>query len=262
MKKLVAWLIVVVVLGAFAYYVANRTQKPSPPAVAKDFGVAATTPPPAVSAPPHLAEPSAPAHSVTSLPTLDDSDAGVADELSHLFGKKNLLDYFASDKIIRRFVATIDNLPRKQAPRSMMPVKPVAGSFMVEKSGQSLAIDPANAQRYAGYVDLVQAVSVPALVDLYVRLYPLCQQAYRELGFPAGQFNDRLIEVLDDLMAAPDLPPPVALVQPKVLYQYADPEIEARSAGQKIMIRLGTANEVRVKNALRVIRKEILLRVH
>jgi hypothetical protein len=44
-------------------------------------------------------------------------------------------------------------------------------------------------------------------------------------------FNDRLIEIMDHLLAAPEIEGPIELVQPKVLYRFADPELEKRSWG-------------------------------
>jgi len=87
-----------------------------------------------------------------------------------------------------------------------------------------------------------------------VRFYPLFQQAYRELGYPDGYFNDRLVVVIDHLLATPDVPQPVALRQPNVMYEYADPALESRSAGQKLLIRSGPANETAIKAKLREIR--------
>ena len=92
------------------------------------------------------------------------------------------------------------------------------------------------------------------LVQTYVRLYPLFQKSYEELGYPKGYFNDRLVEVIDHLLATPDVPAPIALVQPKVLYEFADPALESRSAGQKMLMRMGPVNESRVKAKLRDIR--------
>jgi hypothetical protein len=43
-------------------------------------------------------------------------------------------------------------------------------------------------------------------------------------------------------------------VQPGVQYQYADPKIEALSAGQKALIRMGSANAAAVKEKLRALR--------
>jgi hypothetical protein len=141
-----------------------------------------------------------------------------------------------------------------------MPVKPVGGPFLVERSSTGMTIDPANARRYARYLEIMAAVDVRRLVDLYVGLYPVFQQAYRELGYPHGYFNDRLVDTLDDLLATPDVAPPVAVTQPKVLYEFADPALEKRSAGQKIMLRLGADNMARAKRLLSAFRSELLRR--
>jgi len=92
---------------------------------------------------------------------------------------------------------------------------------------------------------------------VYAGLYPLFQEAYHQLGYPSGYFNDRLVETLDDLLAAPEIHGPVKLVRPRILYQYADPDLEARSAGQKLMMRLGLDNELAVKARLAQIRAQL-----
>ena len=103
----------------------------------------------------------------------------------------------------------------------------------------------------------MEAVEAKRLASAYLRLYPLFQKAYEELGYPNAYFNDRLVQAIDDMLAAPEVSAP-ELVQPKVLWQFADPALEDRSAGQKIMIRMGPANAARVKDKLRAIRKEIV----
>ena len=105
---------------------------------------------------------------------------------------------------------------------------------------------------------VLASVDARALVSTYVRAYPLFQKAYRELGYPKGNFNDRLVEAIDDMLAAPEIAAPVALIRPKVLYEFADPDLETRSAGQKVLIRMGAANAAQVKAKLREIRKELL----
>lgn len=78
-----------------------------------------------------------------------------------------------------------------------------------------------------------------------------------DLGYPKAYFNDRLIEVIDHLLAAPEVPAQTKLVQPKVFYQFADPDLETRSAGQKILMRIGNENAARIKAKLREIRSEL-----
>jgi hypothetical protein len=102
----------------------------------------------------------------------------------------------------------------------------------------------------------MEAVEAKRLVAAYAHFYPLFQVAYQELGYPNRYFNDRLVEAIDDLLAAPEVAAP-QLVQPKVLYQFADAELEARSAGQKILMRMGPQNAARVKAKMRSIRTEL-----
>ena len=71
------------------------------------------------------------------------------------------------------------------------------------------------------------------LVAAYVHFYPIFQEEYRALGYPYGAFNDRVIDAIDDLIVAPEVAGPVRLVQPRVLYEFADPELEALSARQE-----------------------------
>ncbi|HEY2629705.1 MAG TPA: DUF3014 domain-containing protein, partial [Usitatibacter sp.] len=136
------------------------------------------------------------------------------------------------------------------------PVRAVTGTF--KTTVQDDAIAPANDARYAPYVDALDATDPATVVATYLRMYPLFQQAYVDLGFPDGYFNDRLIQVIDHLLDAPDLKAPVKLVSPRVLYLYADPDLESRSSGQKILMRMGAANEARVKAKLRAYRKELV----
>jgi hypothetical protein len=191
------------------------------------------------------------------LPALMVSDATMQNTLSDLFGAASLGKVFYEDAIIHRFVTTIDNLPRKTVPSRNLPVKPIAGPLLTSTKDDTVSISAENASRYTPYVRMAETIDAKGLVSAYIHFYPLIQQDYRDLGYPKGYFNDRLIEAIDDLLAAPDVRDPPQLVQPKVLYQYADPDLEARSAGQKIMIRMGGENAAKVKTKLREIRTEL-----
>jgi hypothetical protein len=100
----------------------------------------------------------------------------------------------------------------------------------------------------------VQNTDTTQLTTFYFRYYPLFQQAYEDLGYPNAYFNDRVVEVIDHLLATPDVKGPITLVQPKVFYEFADQKLENRSAGQKLMIRIGPQNAAALKKKLRDIR--------
>ena len=192
------------------------------------------------------------------LPALGDSDGAAQEAIAGLAGAKSFMDLFYPGGIIRRVVATVDNLPREKLALRLMPVKPVAGKFVTAGEGESLAIGPDNSARYAPYVKLVEAADAKKLVAAYVRFYPLFQQAYKDLGYPKAYFNDRLVTVIDHLLVAPEVPGVLKLTQPKVAYQFADPKLESLSAGQKIIVRMGGENAARMKAKLREIRAELV----
>ena len=125
-----------------------------------------------------------------------------------------------------------------------------------EKGGAVLG--PENYRRYAPFVGFASAVDTDRLVGAYVRFYPLFQEAYETMGYPEGYFNDRLVEVIDHLLVAPEIEGPVRLVQPRVRYQFADPELESLSAGHKILVRMGPENARRLKGKLGEVREALL----
>ncbi|HUN93498.1 MAG TPA: DUF3014 domain-containing protein [Burkholderiaceae bacterium] len=259
-KPAVWWVLIIAAAGGLGgwYYWLQRQPAPAPVAVAPPAPPAA----PAAEAPPPAAAPAeAPIQhpievppAAAALPGLDQSDAAIAEALGGVFGAHALHGFLKPDQVIHRIVATLDNLPRARAVVDTWPVRPVGGRFVVAQNGDATYVGAENAARYATYAKIASTLDTGKLVAAYIRFYPLFQQAYRDLGYPHGYFNDRLVEVLDDLLAAPDVVPPVALVAPHAMFEYADPQLEARSAGQKIMMRIGGANEAMVKQKLREIR--------
>lgn len=190
------------------------------------------------------------------LPALAESDPELQESLSSVFGKA--LDPFLVPKnIIRHTVVTIDNLPRKKTAVQMWPVKPLGGELIASEEGEQYTLSADNFARYDRMVKIVQNVDTARLVALYKQFYPLFQEAYVAQGYPDGYFNDRLVEVIDHLLATPDVSGPILLERPSVTYRFVDPELENRSAGQKLLIRMGSANAAIVKDKLRELRQAI-----
>jgi len=189
---------------------------------------------------------------LVELPPLSDSDGYFAIELEALFSTE-LSRLLVDSNRIERFVATVDNLPRDSIGDRARPLLPVAGSLLVE-NGQLLAD---NGERYDLHVELFLTPSVDSLVDAYVRFYPLLQEAYVEQGYPNGHFNDRLIEVIDHLLATPEPESPLRLVRPHVLYEFEDQTLEQLSFGQKTLLRLGTEHRQAVHRRLRALRARL-----
>jgi len=194
----------------------------------------------------------------TPLPALKESDAPFRDSVAGVFGKDAVSQFLAPNDVIRRIVVTVDNMPRKKVAVERRPILPTGGSFATAGTEDNVTLSPNNYSRYAPLVRLVEAADANQLTALYFRYYPLFQTAYEDLGYPKGYFNDRLVEVIDDLLAAPQVNGPIKLVQPRVFYEFADPALESRSAGQKLMIRMGPENAAAIKAKLTQVRNIIV----
>lgn len=261
-KRRTDWLIpVLLALGAaaaLAYYwfQANRPA-PSEPAVEPEPPASEAE---ALSEPAHPvpeAEPQADEPmELVPLPPLHRSDDYFKLALADLFGD-TVEEMLAESGVIERVVATIDNLPRDHVAERIRPVGRLDGTFAVEarEGNGDFTISSENYGRYETVVDLVTGADPRAVADVYRRFYPLFQRAYVDLGYPDGYFNDRLVEVIDHLLATPDIDDPVPLVRPHVLYEYAEPELESLSSGQKLLLRIGSENRSRIKETLREFRR-------
>jgi hypothetical protein len=242
------------------------------------FRQRAPAPVPAQAPPPVTAPASAPApepvasqaagvqYPVPAAAPADAAPPSIEQALTDLFGRKTLLSMFQLDDFPRRLVATVDNLGRQHAPSQLWPVNPAGGRLVVEPHGDAQAIGADNGMRYTPYVLLLETVDLHKAVDTYARLYPRFQRAYEELGYPKGYFNDRLVQVIDQLLATPHpdgplkvhLPTinsPVQPERPWVMYEYDDPALQSLSSGQKLLLRMGPVNQRRVETKLAELRK-------
>ncbi len=248
--------VILLALAAFAYYLWQQgptnqpSQQPTVSAPADAPAPQAEATEPAIQHPvPETAE--------TPLPALDRSDPTALAALADVFGAKSVKQFFAPQEIIRRIVVTVDNLPRKVIPAQLRPTIPPDGRFQTAGKGEKLTMAKSNFERYDPFIRVAEMVDAKTFAAAYTSLYPLFQQAYRDLGYPTGYFNDRLVAVIDHMLEAPQTDEPIALVQPHIFYKFADPELEALSAGHKLMLRIGNENAEKMKKKLREIRREL-----
>ncbi len=260
-RKKVIWgsaaIVVIGLLGA-VYYYKYHSAVPEVPVVKE-------APKPPVEAPQAATEPAVrnPIPETTDakpLPPLKESDADVRHSLVDVFGAKAVTQFLVPENVVRHIVVTVDNLPRKKVAIELRPIKPTPGTTETASQGDITTIASANFERYAPFIKVVQNTDTKTLASVYFRLYPLFQQSYEDLGYPGQYSNDRLVEVIDDMLKTPDVQGPIELTQPRVFYEYADPKLEGLSAGQKLLLRMGPANEAAMKVKLREFRKAIVNR--
>jgi hypothetical protein len=191
------------------------------------------------------------------LPPLDQSDPVVRELLGALAARPELAAWLATDGLIRSFVASVDAIANGATPspnlRSLAPDRP----FTATARGNGLAIDPRSYQRFDGIADTAAALDADALARVYSTLRPRLQEAYRELGYPEGNFDSAVERAISRLLDTPLLEGDVGVQRAPVLFQFADPRIERLSAAQKQLLRMGPRNQRIIQDKLRDIARAL-----
>jgi hypothetical protein len=247
----VAAVVLVAGAGVALYLHSRNAHLPSVPAGAHP----AAPPPPSEPAIEHPVPPvSGDSGPKGPIPALGDSDPAMIEALGAVAGGATVAHYLIPDNIIRHIVVTIDNLPRQKVPVDKRPTVAVGGTFLAEGDELHATLEPKNFARYDAMVAVIRKLDMQQLAAVYLHFYPLFQRVYQDLGYPNGYFNDRLVQVIDSLLATPQPAGPIELTRPNVMYTFADPSLEARPAGQKLLLRMGPDNASAIKAKLSELR--------
>jgi hypothetical protein len=274
------WIVgtLLVVLAAVAWYLydtaaptVEETVVPGPTLPLQE-----REPPPEVTAPevtePAIAEPlpeSEPLAGEPALPALAESDDEALRSLSEVVdGTTPVERYVVEEDVIARIVATVDALDGKQVPEAIQAVQGPGGAFEATPDDQpdevilndlgdpvpQFQLNPANYRRYTPYVAMLESVNADGLARAYRAYQPLFEEAFDQLGYPDSDFEERLLKVIDDALAAPEPERPLQLIKPEAYFLFADEDLETLNAAQKVMLRMGPDNAARVKAKLAEIR--------
>lgn len=253
-------LVLVVVGGAAAWYFKDTLFPPPEPVAVVE--VPAPAEPVEDPGPRHpMPEPQPDAEktrNLVPLPPLDDSDAYFLLEIGSTFGT-GIESLLKRDAVIDRLVTTVDNLPRGKVAERIRPVGRLAEPFTTDtNTDDQILLGISSYARYDALVAQLYYADLDAVYDMYQRYYPLFQSSYERLGYPDAYFNDRLVEVIDHLLTGPQPDGPIVLVRPNVLYEFADPDLEALSSGRKLLLRMGPSNAATLKRILEKFRSRLL----
>jgi hypothetical protein len=187
--------------------------------------------------------------------TLTTSDAIVRELVEQISSNPKLAVWLVNEDLIRRFVASIDNIASGVSPQAHLEFLRPRESFEVdERSGGRLVIEPDSYARYDTVAQVFASIDTEGAVALYRELEPLIDEAYAEIGPANADFDDRLDRAFNLLLAAPVLDESVPVEQLVVTYAWADDEIEALSAAQRHFLRMGPENVALIQGKVREIR--------
>lgn len=200
------------------------------------------------------------------LPLLDESDNWLKLKLPEITWRKELLQLIIDEDMIRRFVVFTDNFAQGNLAYDHSPFVLPKGKFFPDKSSTSFEQtsqstegatikqnvwqwSERSSERFSLYIELLRSMDSDSLVQWYLEVKPLIDEAYSELGYDddfTQVLQDAITRVLD--MEVPKSP--MKLIQPSVVYKFADPQLEALPATDKLLLRLGKDNLLVMKSVL------------
>jgi len=184
------------------------------------------------------------------LPPLSDSDGWVRDVVGQLSANPWLATWLVNDNLVRRVVAAADNMVEGVSPRSHLGFLKPSGEFSVAVDGDRLVVDPAAYRRYDNLAGVIGSLHVDGTAQVYRNVKPLLDAAYRDLGYPDGDFDVVAARLVGLLLATPVVYD-AEVERFASSYKYADPRLEGLSEAQKHLLRLGPDNLSKVQSQVR-----------
>lgn len=238
----------VVVLGlviAAAWFIVTRRSGPVP-----------AQSEPAAASQPAAEQPVAPLGGTPApvdVPPLDQSDAVVRELVRQLTSHPTVAAWLATSGLVRNSTVVIANVADGAAPARHLGVLRPAAKFGVVTQGGRLVIDPASYHRYDNIAGAAASIDPQGAARLYATLKPRIEEAYRDLGHPDTSVDRAVEQAIVRLLQVPIVNGPIG-VRPGtkgVGYVYEDADLEALSAAQKQLLRMGPDNVRTVQEALR-----------
>lgn len=198
-----------------------------------------------------------PAVVVEPIPALAESDEFIHQKALAIINNNVVGSSLISQDLARQFVVFVDNLAQGELTRKVSPIKGPEKLFTVSEITNKVYLNPDSYHRYDAYATVIANMDEQSLMNTYKQLTPLFEEAFTELGYSNAKFNDRMLQAIKMLLAAPIIEEPIELNSISVNYQFVDPNLEALPSAQKLLIRMGPENTRKVKIALRKLENQL-----
>lgn len=182
---------------------------------------------------------------------LSASDEFIRDAIGTISSHPRLAEWLVNDGLVRRFVVVVDNIADGSNPAQHVPSMRPETRFRTTGEGATLRVSPQSYSRYDLHSQIIASLDTQGTADLYLRLVPLMNEAYVELGNPERPFSRTLERAIVSFLSAPLVDDPPTLVEYTPFFQFTDPSLESLTPAQKQLLGMGPDNVRAVQAKLR-----------
>lgn len=190
------------------------------------------------------------------LPLLDSSDEPFRDDVKKLSPGLALL--VNTERLISKYVVIANDFSQGLRIENHMRFLKLDEPFVADQSEKGLFIAEKSYQRYDKLAAAIDAMDVQATLAVYKKFKPLLMQVFAEFSYPEDiGLEDIFTKAAAEILAAPVIEEPIALVKPSIRYKFADPRLEALNPVHKQMIRMGPENTHIIQSKVRMLVEEL-----
>lgn len=193
------------------------------------------------------------------LPSLNESDAYLSEQLEPLLNSEQL-QLIVNDELARKVVRAVMGAAEHRLVNQYRPVLSPLPNLEVEQVKAApeaeFRLKASNYQRYDAHLALLDSVKPATLANLYQQLEPLLEEAYAEQGLEGG-FRQVVLQAIEVFLDTPEVEGPLRLTRPAVMYKYLDPRLERLPDPQKLLLRMGPERAGKVKQYLRDLKQAL-----
>jgi hypothetical protein len=162
--------------------------------------------------------------------------------------------WLVTDDLLYRFVAAVEAVADGYSPTDELGFMTTGGPFLVRKEEDRLVMAAGTFRRYNLAVEVLGSIEVDDAVAIFRKLEPEIEEVRGEVAWHRGDFEDRLRQAIDHLLAVEIPTGPVEVERRTASYAFADDRYETLSGAQRQLLRMGSTNANRVQNNLRNLR--------
>lgn len=182
--------------------------------------------------------------------TLAESDEWVRKKVLELSAQPRWQEWLMNKNLIRRITAAVVNIAEGESPRKHFGFLGSHVPFSALKKDEKLYLDPSSYGRYEFLANVLASLDAAKTTGLFKEFNLFFQEAYRELGYPQGDFQVVLIQAMKELLKVPVVEGEILLKEAVASYWMADDALEDLSDAQKHLLRMGPQNTRKIQKKL------------
>lgn len=194
----------------------------------------------------------------TVLPNLNESDSFFRNRMGIMSSNTDLVRWLSVDDLLRRAASYLDGLSRGVILSKIFPLTQPTGSFTTHMDGETIWLNAGNYERYDITIEAIASIKMEALAQLFHIARPLIETSFSEMGYNARQMEGIILQAIDRVLSTPIIIEPIELTRESVLYQFADPELEALMPLQKQVLRTGPENTQKLQQQALALKNALL----